>query len=404
MGGNVMLPLRGIAEAARGFSTSAPWRLFRLQFPNIGPSHPAETALIRTEQDLRAADAAGFRSAILLGGDLPENGLAKLKEFVVLPDHFSYLGEGDVLGFKPATRHLRTLYRRRSAHNFFFVTERCNHYCLMCSQPPRNVEDGWLLDEIEAAIELVSPETRSFAFTGGEPLLEWGKLVRVLARCRDLLPKTAVHVLTNGRAFARTDVAKGWADIGHPQLMAGIPVYAAVDHIHDYVVQAKGAFDETLVGILKLKDRGQRVEIRVVLHAITAPRIIETCRWLARNFAFVDHVALMGLENTGFTLANSDLLWIDPVDYRDQLAEAVHILSDARVPVSIYNLPRCVLARSVWPFAVQSISDWKNGYADACVHCVERPRCAGFFTSGRPKWSRGIEPILETDFIAEQQA
>jgi len=176
--------------------------------------------------------------------------------------------------------------------------------------------------------------------------------------------------------------------------MAGIPIYSAVDHVHDYVVQAQGAFDETVLGVLKLKDQGQRVEIRVVLHAITAPRIVETCRWLARNLPFVDHVALMGLENTGFTLANSDLLWIDPVDYRDELAEAVQLLAAAKVPVSIYNLPRCVLARSVWPYAIQSISDWKNGYLETCAECIERPRCAGFFTSGRPKQSRGISPIF----------
>ena len=30
-----------------------------------------------------------------------------------------------------------------------------------------------------------------------------------------------------------------------------------------------------------------------------------------------DHVALMGLENTGFALANDNLVWIDPVDYQD---------------------------------------------------------------------------------------
>jgi hypothetical protein len=61
-------------------------------------------------------------------------------------------------------------------------------------------------------------------------------------------------------------------------------------------VQAKGAFDETILGILKLKDRGQRVEIRVVLHALTAPIIEDTDRWIARNLPFVDHVALMGLD------------------------------------------------------------------------------------------------------------
>ena len=112
--------------------------------------------------------------------------------------------------------------------------------------------------------------------------------------------------------------------------MAAIPVYAAVDTVHDYVVQAKGAFDETMLGILKLKDRGQRVEIRVVLHALTAPIIAETCRWIARNLPFVDHVALMGLENTGFAIANDAMLWIDPMDYRDALAEAVDHLDCSR--------------------------------------------------------------------------
>ncbi len=175
--------------------------------------------------------------------------------------------------------------------------------------------------------------------------------------------------------------------------MAGIPIYAAVDQVHDYVVQATGAFDETVLGVLKLKDKGQRVEIRVVLHAITAPRIIETCRWLARNLPFVDHVALMGLENTGFALANGELLWIDPVDYREDLATGVQLLASTGVKVSVYNLPRCVLARPVWPYAVQSISDWKNGYVEECNQCIERPRCSGFFTSGRPRYSRGISPI-----------
>ena len=92
-------------------------------------------------------------------------------------------------------------------------------------------------------------------------------------------------------------------------------------------MQAKGAFDETVLGILKLKDRGQRVEIRVVLHALTAPIIEETGRWIARNLPFVDHVALMGLENTGFAIANDAMLWMDPMDYRDGLAKAVDHLS-----------------------------------------------------------------------------
>src|SRR5207237_5109644 len=153
-----------------------------------------------------------------------------------------------------------------------------------------------------------------------------------------------------------------WPDIRHPNLTVGIPIYSAVDHVHDYVVQAAGALDETVLGILRLKDKGQRVEVRLVLHAITAQRLRQTCEWFARNLPFVDHVALMGLENTGFTLANQELLWIDPLDYRVDLACGVDMLRAAGVKVSIYNLPLCVLDHSVRDIAVQSISDWKNGF------------------------------------------
>src|SRR5262249_38699460 len=137
----------------------------------------------------------------------------------------------------------------------------------------------------------------------------------------------------------------------------------------------------------------QLVEVRVVLHSLTAPQIEKTCRWISRNLPFVDHVALMGLENTGFAIANSELLWIDPIDYRGALAEGVDVLVAAKVPVSVYNLQRCILARSVWPYAAQSISDWKNEYLDQCDQCFEKARCTGFFSSGRPRYSRAISPI-----------
>jgi His-Xaa-Ser system radical SAM maturase HxsC len=267
----------------------------------------------------------------------------------------------------------------------------------MCSQPPKHIDDGWILDEIADCIELVDPATETIGFTGGEPLLEWRRFIALLATLRDRLPETAIHVLTNGRAFSSAEVTSAWAAVGHPRLSAGIPVYSAVDHVHDYVVQARGAFDETVLGILRLKDKGQRVEVRVVLHAVTAPRLRETCVWLARNLPFVDHVALMGLENTGFALANHALLWVDPLDYQADLASGVDILRAAGVNVSIYNLPLCLLERTVWAVAAQSISDWKNGYLPECAACAAQPRCAGFFLTGRPRVSRGVKAIPAAD-------
>jgi His-Xaa-Ser system radical SAM maturase HxsC len=385
------LPLSGTAKTVTG--TAEPGRrLLRLREVENGPLDDADAALIRRDGDVAAARNSGFSTAIVF----EPCSTTRATDFALavhLDQQFGYLADGDVLALDPASGRFRVLYRRGSKNNTFLVTERCNHYCLMCSQPPRKVNDGWIVDEISGCIDLIDPATVSIGFTGGEPLLEGNRFLSLLTKMRDRLPTTSVHVLTNGRAFADDSVATAWAEIRHPDLMAGIPIYAAVDHIHDYVVQAQGAFDETVLGILRMKDKGQRVEVRCVLHSITAPRLKQTCEWFARNLPFVDHIALMGLENTGFALANQDLLWIDPLDYADDLANGVQTLRAAGVNVSVYNLPLCVLDRSVWDVAVQSISDWKNAYLPVCDECGVRDRCSGFFSTGRPRVSRGIQPI-----------
>ena len=363
-----------------------PWRL---RVPLSPPVDERDAALIADESHWGLAQAHGFKLAVGREARPSDFSMSHAR----LPAGFADVGDGDVLSVHPQSGRVRTLYRRLSNHNFLLVTERCNNYCLMCSQPPRKIDDGWLIDEIAASLSLIDPATPALTFTGGEPLTEWRRFIPVLELARDLLPDTAIHVLTNGRAFASPEITKAWSEVRHPKLSAGIPIYAAVDHIHDYVVQAKGAFDETVLGVLRLKDRGQRVEIRVVLHAITAPRLRETCSWIARNLPFVDHVALMGMENTGFAIANNDLLWVDPLDYQEQLKIGVDVLSTAGVNVSVYNLPLCVLDPSIRPFAVQSISDWKNAYVDECEGCSVRDRCAGFFSTGRTKFSRGIAAI-----------
>ena len=392
-----MLPLHGTAAFVRGVSATRPSSVMRLRSPPTpSATSSADFALVRSKAELLQAVDAHLGGIVIVSDDgleyLPE--AAQCHRLIRVPAKFNYFGDGDIIGFQPDTGRFRTLYRRASKHNSILVTDRCNHYCLMCSQPPKDIDDRWILQEIKSALPLVAKETEFICFTGGEPLLEWAEFVEVLALSRDELPNTAIHVLSNGRAFARDDVVAAWAALSHPNLSVGIPVYSAVDHVHDYVVQSRGAFDETVLGILKLKDKAQRVEVRVVLHALTAPRIVETCKWLARNLPFVNHVALMGLENIGFAIANADELWIDPIDYRTELAEGVNVLASARVNVSVYNLQRCVLDRSVWPYAVQSISDWKNGYVEECDRCTEKDRCSGFFTSGRPRRSRGISPLL----------
>jgi His-Xaa-Ser system radical SAM maturase HxsC len=333
VGGPMTLPLYGTASHSAGFSDRARSVIRLRRVDSRDERHPADFALARTPDEvLRAIEADWPSIFVVSDGSIDFPGTFKGR-LVAVPLKYNYLADGDVLGFDHSSRKFRTLFRRNSAHNSFLVTERCNNYCLMCSQPPKDVDDRWILSEIRESLPLIDPAIRALTFTGGETLSDWEEFIFILKECRDRLPATSIQVLTNGRAFAESRIVDAWKAIGHPNLMAAIPVYASVDHLHDYVVQAKGAFDETILGILKLKDRGQRIEIRVVLHALTAPIIEDTGRWIARNLPFVDHVALMGLENTGFAIANDAMLWMDPVDYRDGLARAVDHLSSAGVRV-----------------------------------------------------------------------
>jgi His-Xaa-Ser system radical SAM maturase HxsC len=311
---------------------------------------------------------------------------------IALPAKFEYASQGDIFGFW-TDGNVRSLYRKASKHNSFLVTERCNSYCLMCSQPPKDVDDSWIIDEIEESIPLVDSGTEEIGFTGGEPTLLGGRFIRVLGQCKTVLPNTAIHVLSNGRNFADASLARAWAEVDHPDLMVGIPLYSDISDRHDYVVQADGAFDETIRGILNLKRERQRVEVRVVLHKQTYARLPRLAEFLARNLLFVDHVALMGLEIMGFTRANLDALWIDPSEYQRELKQAVRILDRAGMRVSIYNHQLCLLDRDLWRFAVQSISDWKNEYIEECNHCSVREQCGGFFSSAKYKRSDRIRAI-----------
>lgn len=334
----------------------------------------------------------GFGSYLVLKEDRVKN--KDLPNVFLIPETMDYISNDDVVVLSPDKISIKVLYRKNSPSNSILVTENCNNFCLMCSQPPRNINDRYLVDEILTMIPLISPETTEIGITGGEPTLLGDDLIAIFKRFKSYLPNTSVHVLTNGRNFIQTDFVKKIAEMEHPDLMFGIPLYSDVPSIHDYVVQATNAYNETLKGIINLKSMNQKVEIRVVLHKQTYKRLPQLAEFITRNLLFVDHIALMGLEMMGFTKANLNSLWIDPVDYQSELLEAVNILDRFGMNVSIYNHQLCLLDKKLWQFARKSISDWKNEYMPECNGCSMKTECGGFFSSAQFKYSSHIKAII----------
>ena len=312
---------------------------------------------------------------------------------ISLPESLSYLGDGDIVIVRPSTGDLRVLYRRTAIHNSFLVTQACNSFCLMCAQPPAKHASDDCADMLWEAIPLMDINTPEVTFTGGEPTLLGRRLVELIRRMKSFLPHTSLHVLSNGRLLRFLAFAQDIAEICHPDLVFGIPLYSDVSHEHDFIVQANGAFDEAVKGILNLARCGLRVEIRLVITRLNYKGLQRFAEFVARNFPFSCNVALMGLEPVGFAKSNLASVWIDPADYGEGLAAAVRILQSHRVPVSIYNHQLCTISPELWRYARQSISDWKNIFIDACEDCEVKHQCCGFFASGVDVHSRAIGPV-----------
>jgi His-Xaa-Ser system radical SAM maturase HxsC len=264
----------------------------------------------------------------------------------------------------------------------------------MCSQPPKKVDESDNVEDHLKHIDLIQNIPEYFGISGGEPTLLGDGLIEILERLKARFPDTPLLMLSNGRMYSYEDFVIKVAAVNNPNFITAVPLYASTAVAHDYVVQAKGAFDQTIQGLYNAALHGLKIEIRVVLHRQTINGLLDLMDYIYRNLPFVDHVALMGLENMGYVKKNWELLWIDPVEYADTIEQAVKFLWYRKMNVSIYNLPLCVVPKSIWSFARQSISDYKNIYLSECDQCNVKEHCSGLFQSGEQKHSIGIKPVL----------
>lgn len=335
-------------------------------------------------------------SIVLLSSDQLDTTLLESapKNTIRLSKNLDYLTAGDIIKYNPNNTSISVLFRKNANANSFLLTERCNSFCIMCSQPPRSIDDSYRVNDILSTLPLIPHDTCELGFTGGEPTLLGNDFISLIKAAKTHLPRTAIHILTNARNFIDQELTQQVARIQHDHLTFGIPIYADYSQLHNYIVQADNAFDDTVRGILNLKRYNQRVEIRVVIQRDNFKRLPKIANFIVRNLLFVDHVALMGIELMGFAKINAGAIWIDPNDYRDELIAAVTILHRFKIEVSIFNLPLCVIPEKIRSFSVKSISDWKNDFVDECDNCTLRKDCCGFFSSNLTKISSGIKAFL----------
>jgi len=285
------------------------------------------------------------------------------------------------------------LYEINSLHNAIFVTERCNHRCVMCPQPPVESETDKTPFNLKL-LSLMDKNTREIGITGGEPTLIGDDLFDLIRQIQKYQPRAAISLLTNGVKFSDKSYAMKLALCKHHDLQIDIPIFSDVADEHNCIVGAK-TFYKTVQGLYNLALFNQRIGLRIVIHKLTYKRLPQLADYIYHNFPFVSQVAFMQMETTGNASKNLDELWIDPYDYNEELKQAVLLLANRGIRTFIFNAQLCVLPPEIREFAIPSISDWKDEYLPECDECKLRDRCGGLFASNKEHHSAHINPILE---------
>jgi len=199
-------------------------------------------------------------------------------------------------------------------------------------------------------------------------------------------------ILTNGTQFRSFEFSQKVASVGLKKLLICVALYADTNTLHDDITRSKNSFYNTVKGLHNLAKFRLNIEIRFVINKLNYKRLQSFANFVYRNFPFVVHVAFMGLEITGSAEKNYEKIWIDPIDYQENIRSAVLELSRKDIHASIYNIPLCLISKDIWSFARKSISTWKNNYLPLCQDCDMRESCCGVFSTSASQ-STNIKPL-----------
>lgn len=288
---------------------------------------------------------------------------------------------------------LRVILSRRANHNTVLVTERCNNLCLFCSQPPKRANDDWLLTQSALAIAAFDYDG-VVGVSGGETLLYGDEFLAFLDFVIENSSGTTLHVLTNGRRFSDSRYAKQIKQrCERLNITFGIPLYSSRQGVHDHLVGSRGAFDETVRGLINAGNLGINIELRFIPTKTNCHDLPNVVEYVGRIFSNINQISIMGLESVGWARKHWDELFIPFETYSRHLIKSVEVASRSGLNVVIFNYPLCHLSNELWSYSVQSISDWKNYYPEQCDSCSKKSLCAGYFSSSKGRFHQLPRPI-----------
>lgn len=225
------------------------------------------------------------------------------------------------------------------------VTDACSNRCVFCSTghalaagepPPADVTRGAIRGQLEEAF---AQGCRRVLFQGGEPTLR-ADLAELLADAREI-GYQATTVFTNARAAASAGGARRLAALGVTWFQASL--HAGTPAAHDAAVGLAGAFAQTVEGVRRLLDAGQRVKVNSVL----TRHLLDTLPAYASLIATIrpEEVGLDALKPGGHLAEPARYAGLCPALARHavQLRDAILTMARAGTPARLVAVPPCLV-------------------------------------------------------------
>jgi len=278
------------------------------------------------------------------------------------------------------------------------VTDACSNRCVFCTTghrlaagavPPAEAPRAAIRRQLEEAF---AQGCRRVLFQGGEPTLRTD-LEGLLADAREV-GYLATVLFTNARAAASAGGARRLAALGVTWFQ--VSLHAGTAGAHDAAVGQPGAFAQTVEGLARLLEAGQRVKVNTVL----TRHLLDTLPAYAHLLAGLrpEEVGLDALKPNGHLEAPSAYAMLCPPLSRHAgpLRDALVALEGVGVTARLVSVPPC-LAPGAERFANEEAPTtltlcgegpsldkhrWRRGLmikAPGCAACACDAACGGVY-------------------------
>lgn len=232
-------------------------------------------------------------TSITHGNNFPLSTLSE-EEIVILKDVFAIVESDDVLVEILHHQSLSRLYSKKHLVLTIAPTQSCNFACSYCFEKWRH--SGTLSDQTEDSIinyinqqkEKDGLDTISLTWYGGEPLLQYKRVVSIARRINKLNLNINENLLITNGYFFNLEVIKELAEVGISEIQITLDGFKATHDVRRPLVNGNGTFDKIINNLDAYYNSKYQdvftIAIRVNIDNRNHESFIEIYQWLKARY------------------------------------------------------------------------------------------------------------------------